>query len=560
MTSPDQPAWELLPHDPTAFFGLEAGFDRRDLKRKYNGFLRQFKPEKFPAEFQKIRAAFEELDAQLRYGQDVAGPTQVSEEWLREIEAASQSLPAEVINSQPASSDAVEAEIVNVPVVRPIAERLADEPVSDLFQEVRDKQDKSAYDFYTLAVLSDVLAKPDDDNSLVFLQWLLTGLKAHPDSAALFRLVQVFIGKRVQPRDMGRVLLAVSKVVSSDRFYFLTERLWEKLLGHIPFGKFQPLLEKCEANLRDYRIHSKIAFYVHLLRRALFKAPPEWIQQVTNFIEQNHEHLSEDSEYELECTSRIQDYLSIRTVFLNGHPIRQMMDRTIRDYCTLESIQADQSVVMCQNYIAAHSTEMFEAFPLNDREEVSEILPAWFWVTEEVRQRLDLAEQHELEPATVYNAIGNMMLEYDAGENHTGWQMIEWAHRLGHLAMGVACFATPFLILSMFMSSPGYILPSIVLGIAALIFYGVYLHRVTVSAMIDKMQEKKIESGYRDRGRAEIARFFNATHYPFRAVVDIMEAMLNKPPHDIGLSIYLCVFMPRDLGMWLYANSMSFQK
>ena len=64
--APFIPEWHRLPHDAAGFFGLAAGFERRDLKRRYNEFIRQFKPEKFPQEFQRIRAAYEQLDLGLR--------------------------------------------------------------------------------------------------------------------------------------------------------------------------------------------------------------------------------------------------------------------------------------------------------------------------------------------------------------------------------------------------------------------------------------------------------------------------------------------------------------
>ncbi|MCA9059932.1 MAG: hypothetical protein KDA85_15600, partial [Planctomycetaceae bacterium] len=60
--------WSLLTHSPIQFFGLQDGFDNRDLKRAYNCLIRRFKPERFPDEFQRIRAAYDRLDNQFRYG------------------------------------------------------------------------------------------------------------------------------------------------------------------------------------------------------------------------------------------------------------------------------------------------------------------------------------------------------------------------------------------------------------------------------------------------------------------------------------------------------------
>ncbi|HVW00330.1 MAG TPA: J domain-containing protein, partial [Planctomycetaceae bacterium] len=73
MTPPD-PDWSLLPHDPEKFFGLDEFYDRRDLKRAYNQYLKRFKPEKHPEEFQRLRAAYEGLEQRLRYGAGMSPP------------------------------------------------------------------------------------------------------------------------------------------------------------------------------------------------------------------------------------------------------------------------------------------------------------------------------------------------------------------------------------------------------------------------------------------------------------------------------------------------------
>ena len=63
-----EPAWELLPHQPRRFFELEPDFDKRELKRRYTRLIKRFKPERSPEEFQRIRAAYEELLDELRSG------------------------------------------------------------------------------------------------------------------------------------------------------------------------------------------------------------------------------------------------------------------------------------------------------------------------------------------------------------------------------------------------------------------------------------------------------------------------------------------------------------
>ena len=68
MTDGFEVDFGLLPRWPMAFFGLEAGFDKKALKRSYNRLIRRFKPEHRPTEFQLIRAGYESLDEALRSG------------------------------------------------------------------------------------------------------------------------------------------------------------------------------------------------------------------------------------------------------------------------------------------------------------------------------------------------------------------------------------------------------------------------------------------------------------------------------------------------------------
>src|SRR5437660_1300776 len=56
---PDDPArW---PDDPRALLGVPANVGPRELRRAYNQLIRTYKPEQFPEEFRRIRAAYESL-------------------------------------------------------------------------------------------------------------------------------------------------------------------------------------------------------------------------------------------------------------------------------------------------------------------------------------------------------------------------------------------------------------------------------------------------------------------------------------------------------------------
>jgi len=53
------------PSDPYELLGIDAGVDQRGLKKAYANLIRKFKPEHYPAQFARIRAAFERVQSRL---------------------------------------------------------------------------------------------------------------------------------------------------------------------------------------------------------------------------------------------------------------------------------------------------------------------------------------------------------------------------------------------------------------------------------------------------------------------------------------------------------------
>src|SRR5690606_37028527 len=150
------PDWGHLPHAPQAFFGLADGFDQKALKRSYNRLLHRFKPEKHPEEFQRIRAAYEQLDNQLRYGRTAtpAVHPKDSYQWTTDVEQDGKKPRS--LTPRP-----------------PIAEQILREPVSEIYRQLANRPQKSPYEFYALAVMSDIVHRKD---GLQFVRWLLGGL------------------------------------------------------------------------------------------------------------------------------------------------------------------------------------------------------------------------------------------------------------------------------------------------------------------------------------------------------------------------------------------------
>jgi curved DNA-binding protein CbpA len=215
------PNWNLLPNNPLEFFGLAPGFDRKELKRAYGKLIKQFKPESHPAEFQKIREAYEVLESQNRYGVQQALMSQLSSAWNittdRNIPHASntdqESVAAEVVNDFDAA------------IAQPLA----------TYKRLARGSNRSPQDFYILATLSDLV---DSHSENMYVKWLLTGVNEHPGDPGLLRLLTEYLAAFAESNIACSTLLTLSKLIEGSDFYRVTERLWDRLLDELPFATF----------------------------------------------------------------------------------------------------------------------------------------------------------------------------------------------------------------------------------------------------------------------------------------------------------------------------------
>ena len=380
-----EPDWSLLPERPREFFGLGAQFERQELRRTYSRLIRTYKPETHPGEFQRIRAAYEQLDAQVRYGnvQRSASITSALSIWEAVEESAGAA--AKSTSSKPRTATAR-------PASPTLVSRLESEPPTALYQELAQSSTKNPRDFYTLAVFADVLL-PEDP--LAFLKWILAGLKEHAHDPALFRLLQEYLRSDMPTPVLPKALQIASKVVSDDRFYLLTESVWERLLRETGFDLFRRTLAACEANLHDYRIASKMAFYTRLLRGALWKADEAWLAEAFASIEASAGEMDRALENDWELTLQLRQYRQQAARFINGNPVRARMDQVIRSFCLEPSLDSARRMVECQNSIAHDAYGVMEAFPMSAEEDSSEFLMLWLMITAWI------AEDFGLEPPLV---------------------------------------------------------------------------------------------------------------------------------------------------------------
>jgi hypothetical protein len=376
---PAEPNWSLLPHDPVGFFGLSAGFDRRELKRSYNQLIRRFKPERFPQEFQQIRAAFEQLDSDIRYGQTSSSPEPASDRQIREwIKHAA--TPLSSGESPPTSLPRAMGVAPSVP----LHERLQTGSVSEAYRELKNRPQKSPYDYYSLAVISDVV---DRQEGRQFARWILQGLADHRNEIGLMRLLHAYFCGAVESEECESLLVTCSKIVREDLFFPLTEPLWRLLLRGPNFGHFSAALRQCEANLNGINIDNRLAFYLQILKPALWVADLAWIKEAFNFIEQNYDRIPRFMDYDVEILSRLRAYIEIREQFRQGDAFRQRLDAAMRDYFGEDQITGDQSVLACQVLMARDTEGLGAAFSDFGNPTYAPFFAVWNWISYDVGER-----------------------------------------------------------------------------------------------------------------------------------------------------------------------------
>ncbi len=383
MMDDDKPTvdWSLLPHSPQAFFGVEDGFDRRDLKRQYNRLIRMYKPEQHPEEFQRIRAAYEQLDNGLRYGTSAtgsfldgaaAGPAGAefgAYRWMTEV---------------PDSEAGAQSRSVPAPKRRTLLERVQSEPLPELYKQVAGKENKTPFEYYSLAILSDVMQTAKGEG---FAEWILRGLRAHPGDLGLTALLAEYLRGPVPGGSLPALLVATAKVVPSERFFGMTEPAWRRMLKEHPFPAFRKTLERCVGHLKGLSIDGQIVFLIEIFKAAVWVADPDWVEESIHLINNNYERVPHHLQWDVDLIDILGRYVAGRPRFAEGPAVLQRIDRAVRDYFAEEQEAGDRSVLECQTSLAQDPQGVLEAFPSEGDEFLSNFYMLWNYLSADVAER-----------------------------------------------------------------------------------------------------------------------------------------------------------------------------
>ncbi|MEQ8785231.1 MAG: J domain-containing protein [Pirellulaceae bacterium] len=397
MTDPSEPRWDLLPHSAEEFFCLADDYDLRDLKRSYNRLIRRFKPEKFPDEFQRIRAAYESLSDARRYGmptRPASPPPSPSrpprpEDAFESDAAVEGDAPAEAEQTWPAAPAAHAGAKQQESTREPPEQRIASMAADALYAELLTTDSKTAEEYIALAFLSDVVAQrasPDVEDAS-FVGWLLAGLAAHPGDWGLTELLREYLHGELPSAEIEQLLLRAVNVLPTERFQYVTERAWDRLLREATFEQFRDCLARCGARLGRAVDTAQLVFYVHILKLAMWKADDEFLEDMRATVEDHYNLLDGWVEGEFELVDSLLDYRKQREEFVSLGPCCRRIDRAIRDWCTLPETEGDRSVVDCQYFISMRGQRFLDELPEAD-DDLSFVLIPWDQIVADVLDRL----------------------------------------------------------------------------------------------------------------------------------------------------------------------------
>jgi hypothetical protein len=551
------PDWTLLPHRPEEFFNLDENFDRKDLKRSYNLLLRQFKPEKFPAEFQRIRAAFEYLDNQLRYGRTLAADQgMVSYKWHTDIGGRNGQESAELAAN--AADSKREAATEQPARALPLHKRIQKEPLVEVYRQLAAKSDRSPYDYYALAIMSDVVDRKDE---LQFARWILVGLQKHPGDPGLASLLYEYYRGPVPKTNLTSLLMATSKIVANDRFFSLTESLWKRLLREVPFGTFKDTLDACKNNLRDLGIDARLVFFVEILKPAMWKADLAWIEAAMSFIEENFERIPYHLQYEVDVLSILRKYAQQRPQFLQGHPLRQQIDRAICDYYSQEQSAGDRSVLDCEVRVAQDPAGILSALPFENGEDHENLYLIWLTITQDVWER-HFDPDVEKEDVSMWQSRADAVLRRIQDVTRTStigqaWTLVGFGYLGGIVAFYlVIIIAVCFLATLLTVSAGTVVAMTLNVGtVCAGVALAFWLHRRFLTPMFLSYNHKKQLQCYSKLWRSEFAEFMHRSQLDFFEFRDLLcQCDISQLPTANGA----IAFYQQDYALTMFSGAQKF--
>ena len=554
MSQGPEPDWSALPDRPLDFFGLEPDFDRIALKRAYNKLLRHYKPEKFPAEFQRLRAAYEHLEEMLRYGDASAATTSFF--------PAALPIPSALRKEKPAPEPA--------PLSLDVAALVGNTALAEVRQRLRTHPVKSPEEWIQLALLNEEL-EPDDPLSLYGP--LIEAIPATQGSGIVAHFLSEACREALPPEAATRLLLKLTKLTTGSGrrpgldpnwYYYLTEKLWTDLLPQVRFEDYADLLGRCRGEVGSDGFLGYTVLLIRLLRHGVLHVSAEWRDDAIGVISGAFHQLPADLQNDINLFDWLDRYRQKREEFLGVHPWREVYDEALMRILAGDEVEADHAFLRAQVSALDEPEALFEAFPIEGnfiaRDSHHEDLAyAWeplLWYADDVADRsetIHAAQSDPADPAEVKDQIHEFFRQI---EKHTDksalgrmWNFFGFFILILHIALAVL----PFFFVSRADESAkdAVIILSIIwatLCVAAFVRHWWHFALQRVPLFFANKLYKKL-------WRGEIATFLANTHIPLD---EFERVLVEMNEDDITNDAFILAAVNRDAGMLFYSLALRF--
>ncbi len=583
----ESPDWNLLPENPLKFFQLQQDCDQRALKRAYGKLIRQFKPEKFPEEFKKIRTAYEQLQEEIEYRnwekeQDVTSKLEKeADKTSTDEENHSADNDETIIIRRP------EPAPMNVSVEASWNERVEKEKPEKLYAELETKTPKQPDDYVKLAILSDLVIDPaETDEPPRFETWLLRGIEQTSDPHQLLQMLSSYIEKLPENRladetELIQFLLQLAEIINTHRFFWVTFPLWHKLLREASFDTFRETLDRCEQILFDPREQDKLIFYVQILNAMQWKAdeterlalshglPRRNIKQQIEWLEAKKEYL--EAHYELlpfynldnifDETDLIQQYHQNLGNFLNQDQaiLRRRFHEMLRDYILNAPDIAHKKLLRFQLSVLQDDTEILKCFSSSHKND-KDFINLWAWMVNDC-PGMNMEAETELEKmkaqADQLFRLCHRTQMPRKGPRYPGSRLQKWKKIFSPALLFVTIIAEIAFLFFLFIP------PQTELETFKLLFFFATIPGATTLAYFaaryflqkqlekDSVQEKYFQDLYREYLQPHWIDFLANNHWQYESVMEIIKQEAENWPYKT-ITLFLKNIV-RDTGAFIVA-------
>lgn len=387
MSTPPEPDWDLLPDQPQAFFELEDGHSRTDLKRAYTRWIKRFKPERYPQEFQRIRSAFEFLEGLLRHGGTGAPRPAAPAPWPAQPSAERAPSPEPGPGPAPPQPSPPQIDALAV---------LEEQGPAALAKALREHRHKSPRAWVQFALLEEELS----GDPLAAIQQLLAGIVATGRPNELYPVLWGLLRDPRPAAEAARLVHELSEAtdpiepegvpaqgpgsgaIPAASYWHLTEQLWIELARGLSSDQALRLMQRCARRVGPGGEAGRLMVCLRLMRTAAPTASAEWLDSMRADLLEHVTEFHPDVRDELDLTLWLHEALDARAELDATREPGPLLDSALMAILAGEEVAADRAFLEAMVWIGDHRAEHLAQLPPDHILPIGVTGPLDYWASE----------------------------------------------------------------------------------------------------------------------------------------------------------------------------------